>query len=79
MVTNQIYIALLIVVLTIIAVSFFLFSKGNRFKSLTPLAGIAFALVIAGIIFGENQWIGYGLIGTGVVLAIIDIIIKTNR
>jgi len=79
MVTIQIYIALLIVVLAIIAISVFLFSKENRSKSLTPLAGIAVALVIAGIIFGENQWIGYGLIGTGVVLAIIDIFIKTNR
>ena len=36
----------------------------------------AFALVIAGIIFGESRLIGYGLMSGGVTLAIIDIIIK---
>jgi len=40
----------------------------------TKIAQIAIFLVIGGIIFGDDPWIGYGLIGAGVALSIIDII-----
>jgi hypothetical protein len=39
-------------------------------------AFLALPLVLAGILFGENRLIGYGLMGAGVLLAVIDIIIR---
>ncbi len=45
-------------------------------KPLSPLAGLAFAFIIAGLIFDENRLIGYGLMGVGVVLAVIDMVKK---
>ena len=46
---------------------------------LTPLAGLAFAFVLAGIFFGENRLIRYGLIGIGIILAVVDIIIRSRK
>ena len=71
---SQIYIAISILVLAIIAV--LVFFKSKKEKKLTPLAGLAFGFIMAGIIFGDDRLIGYSLIGIGVILAIIDIIKK---
>ena len=70
---SQIYIALSIVVLAVVALLVFFVSKHKRENRLTPLAGLAFAFVLAGILFGENRLIGYGLFGVGILLAVIDI------
>ena len=71
---SQIYIAISIVVLVIIALLVLFLNKNKKDKKLTPLAGLAFAFILAGIIFGEYNLFGYSLIGVGVILAIIDII-----
>jgi hypothetical protein len=73
---SQIYIAIAIVVLAIIALLVFFVSKNKKDKKLTPLAGLAFGFILAGIIFGDKRLIGYSLIGVGVILAIIDIFKK---
>lgn len=43
------------------------------------MASIAFGFVVAGIIFAENRLIGYGLLGIGVILAVVDIYLKTKK
>jgi amino acid transporter len=72
---GQMFIFVSIIVLLIIAIILLIVSrkKGKKRKSLTPLASLAFALVIAGIFFGEERALGYSLIGLGVLLAILDI------
>jgi uncharacterized membrane protein YedE/YeeE len=61
------------------AVAFlFLIKKGEHRNKLSSLGGLAFALIIAGILFGENRFIGYGLMAVGVVLSIIDIFVKAK-
>jgi hypothetical protein len=72
MTTSQIYIALSITTLAILAVLFFVIKKAPQ-KKLTPLAGLAFGFVLAGIIFSDDRLIGYILMGIGVLLAVIDI------
>jgi len=47
--------------------------KSGRPTRVTPLSGLAFACVFAGILLGEERLIGYGLIAVGVVLALVDI------
>jgi amino acid transporter len=71
---SQIYILISIIVLLIIAILIFFIKKNKKQKPLTPLAGLAFGFVIAGIIFGESRLIGYSLMGIGVLLAVIDAI-----
>ena len=73
---SQIYIAMSILVLAIIALLVFFGNKTKKEKKLTPLAGLAFGFILAGIIFGDDRLISYSLIGVGVILAIIDIIKK---
>jgi hypothetical protein len=74
--TSQIYIAISIIVLTIIALLVAFFSRSSNKKKITPLAGLAFGFVLAGLFCGERRYIGYGLIGIGIVLSVIDILIK---
>ena len=72
------YILLGIVVLAVIALLVFYVNKGKKKEGMSKLAGIAFGFVIAGIIFSEDRMIGYGLMGVGIVLAVIDIILKSR-
>jgi len=51
--------------------------KSRRISTLTML-GVT--VVVLGIIFGDSRWVGYPLIGVGVLLAIIDAkYIKSNE
>ena len=70
------YIILSIVVFALIAMIVFIMPIKAQGKRLTPLAGLAFGTILAGLVFGEERLIGYSLIGVGVILAIIDIIRK---
>ncbi len=68
------FILISIIVILIVAVLFFFVSKNRSENRLTPLAGLAFGFILAGILFGENRYLGYGLMGVGVIIAVIDII-----
>ena len=75
---SQIYIAVSIIALAIVAFLVFFVSKNRKENRLTPLASLAFAFILAGILFGETRFIGYGLMGVGVLLAIVDIFNKVK-
>lgn len=74
--TSQIYIAISLVVLASIALLVIFLGKSKKENRLTPLAGIAFGFILAGIIFGDNRLIGYSLLGIGVIIAVIDMFKK---
>jgi len=62
--------------LAIIAGVIFFIPKKRKGKKLTPLAGLSFGIILAGLFFGGERAIGYSLIAAGVILAVIDIIRK---
>jgi hypothetical protein len=66
-------------VVAIVALLVFLVSKGERKNQLTPLAVLAFGLVLAGIFFGDERLAGYGLMGVGVVLGIVAIFPRSRK
>jgi hypothetical protein len=67
----QIYVA--IVVLAIAALLVFFAKAKSQATRLIPLAGLALVFVHAGVVFGENRFIGYGWMVVSVVVAIIEI------
>jgi len=71
---SQIFIAVSIVVLACIALLVFFVGKSRRENRLTPLASLAFGSCLAGILFGDDRLVGYGLMGIGVVLGIVDML-----
>lgn len=75
---QQIFILIAMVALAVIALMVFVVGKKGTRPRLTPLASYAFAFILAGILFEENRLVGYGLMGIGMVLAMIDIISKTR-
>ena len=77
--SSQIYIAIAIITLLIIVVLLFVVGKSGKGRPLSPLAGVAFAFILAGILFSTNRLVGYGLMGVGVVLAVVDIIRKARN
>lgn len=40
---------------------------------------MAIGSVLSGILFGEERWLGYGLMGIGVTLAVVDTIINLKE
>jgi hypothetical protein len=76
---SQMYIVVAIVALAVIALLAFFMRRGEKARGLTPLAGLAFACVVAGIAFGENRVLGYGLMGAGVILSVIDAVAGSRR
>lgn len=76
---SQIYIVVAIVVFVVIATLIFVVGKKGSEKRLTPLTSLAFAFVLAGTLFGDNRLIGYGLMGVGVLLAVVDIFRNRNK
>jgi hypothetical protein len=75
----QIYILIGIVALLIAALLVFGFNRGARISRITPLTGLAFGCILAGILFGENRAFGYGLLGLGVLLSILDVFNKARK
>ncbi len=72
---SQIYILVFIIVLAAIML---IFAKKKMQRPLSKLAIFAFIFVIFGIIFGNDDRLGYGLMGVGVILAVVDIIRRTK-
>lgn len=73
----SIYLAILVIAgLAIVMNLVFVYNKKKR--RISRLAGLAFAFVIAGIFLGGQKFIGYSLLGVGIILAIIDIVRKAN-
>jgi hypothetical protein len=79
MINSLPYIAISIVALVIVAVLVFAIRGKEGHNRLSTLSGIAFGCIIAGLLFGENRILGYGLLGLGVLLAVVDIFMKGDR
>ncbi len=80
MTPQQTYIAAAIAVAGVVVVLAALFvAKGRKRKAPTALTGVALAFTVAGIAFGENRLVGYGLLGIGVLLAVVDLVRKAAR
>jgi LPXTG-motif cell wall-anchored protein len=77
--SSQIYISIAILSLLIIGIIFLFVRKNRKKKQITPLTAIAFGFVIAGIVFGDDRLTSYSLMGFGVLLAVVDIIIKIKK
>jgi intracellular septation protein A len=66
----EVYLASALVVLAIIALLIF-WTRRKEYR-ISPLLGLSLAFVVAGIIFGNNRLVGYGLMIVGVILAVIE-------
>ena len=73
------YIIIALMAIAIVALLLFFVGKGTGQNRLTPLAGLAFGFILAGILFGENRLLGYSLLGVGVVLAVVDMFFRSKR
>ncbi len=77
---SQIYILISIIVLLIVAILVFFIRKNKKQRNVfTPLAGLAFGFILAGIVFGNDRLVGYSLMGIGVLLAVIDMFRKSKK
>ncbi|MBR9701544.1 hypothetical protein GOV13_01340 [Candidatus Pacearchaeota archaeon] len=76
---SQTYILISIIVLLIIALLVVFVKRNKKVKPLTPLAGLAFGFILAGIAFGDDRRVGYSLMGIGVAITIVDIVRKVRK
>jgi hypothetical protein len=73
------YIIISILALALVVVLVFAVRRKPRQNRLSPLSSLAFGCIIAGILFGENRILGYGLLGLGVIVAVVDIFLQEKR
>ncbi|MBN2399898.1 MAG: hypothetical protein JXI33_06110 [Candidatus Aminicenantes bacterium] len=78
MTVANIYIIFSLLVLLLMAGMFLLGSRYKKVKTLSPLAGLASAFIVAGIFFGNSRVLGFSLLGAGIILAVSDIIVKSR-
>ena len=71
---SVIYIMISLIILAIIVILEIFTLKKRKQRKSSRLATLAMTLVVLGIVFGDNPLIGYGFIGAGMILGIIDII-----
>ncbi len=71
---SDIYILIAIIVLLAVVVVAFVLGRREPHNRLSPMAGMAFGFILAGILFGDNRLIGYTMLGIGLLLAVADII-----
>lgn len=77
---SQVYITVSILVLLVVGAIVFLVRGRFRKENFTPLAGLAFIFILVGIVFdGMNLWFSYGLMGVGIILAIIDMVFRGRK
>lgn len=76
---SQIYIAVSIIALAIVAFLVFFVSKKRKENHLTPLASLAFTFTVLGVVFSDDRLIGYSLMGVGVLLAVADMYNRSKQ
>ena len=79
MAASELYIAIALVILWIIALAALVTGKRKKPPHPSKYAMLAMLLVISGIVFGDNRLLGYSLIGAGVLLAILDMLTNFER
>ena len=76
---SQIYVAVSIIALAIVAFLVFFVSKNRKENRLTPLASLAFTFTVLGVVFSDDRLIGYSLMGVGVLLAVADMYNRSKQ
>ncbi|MBG0787880.1 MAG: hypothetical protein H0S79_22560 [Anaerolineaceae bacterium] len=76
---GTIFMIISIVALVTIVAFVFLIKRSSERKRLSPLTGVAFAFIIAGMLFEDNRFMGYALLGVGIIISVVDIIIKAQH
>jgi hypothetical protein len=63
-----------------IAILVLLVLNRRKIHRISTLIMLGMTMVVLGIIFGDSRWIGYSLIGVGVLLSLIDAkYVKSHR
>jgi hypothetical protein len=57
---------------SLLAIAVLLILNRRKIRLISSLTMLGMTLTVLGIIFGASRWIGYSLIGAGVLLALID-------
>ena len=74
-----VYMLIAILTLAIVALLVFVVRGKRQGRRLSPLTGLTFGFILAGILFGSERVIGYGLLGVGLVLAVIELFISMRK
>ena len=79
---QMIFIILSIIILLVIIsllIVFLVIARKKKRQPITLLTYLAFGFILVGIIFGDGDLFGYGMMGIGVAIAIGDMIIKLRK
>lgn len=75
---SQVWVVASLAVLATVALLVFRAGRAGSENRLTPLAGLALGLVMTGLVFGDDRWLGYRLFAVGVILAVVDMVKRSQ-
>jgi K+ transporter len=78
MTASQIYILLSVAILVIVSLLVFFISGRKKEDAFTPMTILALGFILTGILYSNDRWFSYSLMGIGVVLAIVDMLRKIS-
>ena len=67
-----------LVVLAAVALLVFRAGGAGHKNRLTPLAGLALGFAMAGLVFSDERWLGYSLFAIGLILAVVDMVKRSQ-
>ena len=73
---SQIYMIISIATLVIVALLVFFLARSKKEKTFTPMTDLAFGFILTGMLFGSDRLFNYSMMGTGVILAFVDMFRK---
>ena len=76
---SELYIIIAVSIFLILGFVVFILRRHKKKEKFTPLVGIAFGFILAGILFSNPAWIGYSFFGVAIILSVIDMIIKLKK
>ena len=68
-----------ITILLVVALMVFVAIRNKNANKLSPLSSIAFILVVAGAVNGDDRIVCYSLMRPGVILAVIDFFVSRKK
>jgi len=77
--SSQTYVLIVVMALAVVGVLLILSNKMQKNRRISPLASVAFSLIVAGIVFGENRILGYSLMGLGVGFSLLDMFMNKKK
>lgn len=78
MITTSLVLFLAMLLLAAVALLVLIVKTSGKHRRVKPLSGLAFVMIVAGIVLAGDPLVGYGLMAIGILMTVVSIL-KVNK